>query len=154
MSGRFNPSDVWQPFSVFSMAALQGDGQVVHLKGQVALDEDGRVVGKGDMQAQTRKTLENIRAVLASIGGEMADIVSLTQYVTDIDAFMKTRDLRREFFAEPYPVTTTVQVVRLYDPDLVVEMTASAEIPRERFKPPCAPPAAAAASGSGRSTAR
>jgi enamine deaminase RidA (YjgF/YER057c/UK114 family) len=49
---------------------------------------------------------------------------------------MKTGDVRREFFGEPFPVTTTVQVVRLYDPDLLVEITAMAEIPRERFKRP------------------
>ena len=44
----------------------------------------------------------------------MEDIVSLTHYVTDIDAFMTTGDVRRRFFTEPYPVTTTVQVERLY----------------------------------------
>ena len=44
---------------------------------------------------------------------------------------MKTGDIRREFFGEPFPVTTTVQVVCLYDPDLLVEITAMAEIPRE-----------------------
>jgi len=64
----------------------------------------------------------------------MQDIVSLTHYVTDIDAFMMTGDIRRQFFVEPYPVTTTVQVVRLYHPDLLVEMTAIAEIPHDRFR--------------------
>ena len=123
------------------MAVIQGAGQIVHLKGQVALDEQGHVVGKGDMRAQTRKTLENIQSVLASIGGEMQDIVSLVHYVADIDAFMTTGDIRRQFFVEPYPVTTTVQVVRLYHPDLLVEITATAEIPRDRFRRPAAGPA-------------
>ena len=118
------------------MAVIQGTGQVVHLKGQVALDPQGQVVGPGDMRAQTRQVLENIRTVLASIGGTMADVVSLTQHVTDIDAFMTTGDIRRQFFVEPYPVTTTVQVVRLYRTDLLVEITANAEIPRERFRRP------------------
>lgn len=63
---------------------------------------------------QTRKTLENVRAV--------------THHVTDIEAFMKTADIR--------PVTTTVEVVRLFHPDLVVEMTATAQVPNDRFKPP------------------
>jgi 2-iminobutanoate/2-iminopropanoate deaminase len=88
------------------------------------------------MRVQTRKTLENIKTVLGSVGGTMADVVSLTHYVTDIDGFMQTGDIRRAFFSEPYPVTTTVQVVRLYDPDLMVEITAVAEIPRERFTRP------------------
>lgn len=136
MVDSFNPSTVWAPFGAFSMGAIQGDGQVVHLKGQVALDSGGRIVGKGDMGAQTRKTLENIQSVLSSVGGAMRDIVSLTHYVTDIEDFMKTGDIRREFFAEPYPVTTTVQVVRLYHLDLLVEITATAEILRDRFKRP------------------
>lgn len=135
----FNPPDVWAPFGAFSMAAVQGEGRVVHLKGQVALDRDGAVVGKGDMRAQTRKTLENISRVLAHVGGGMADILSLTHYVTDIGQFMATGDIRREFFAAPYPATTTVQVAALYEPDLLIEITAIAEIPRDRFKPPAAP---------------
>jgi len=91
VSTAFNPADLWQPFSVFSMGVVQGGGRVVHLKGQIALDKTGRIVGKADMRAQTRKTLENIQAVLACVGGTMADIISLTQYVTDIDAFLSTR---------------------------------------------------------------
>ena len=66
----------------------------------------------------------------------MTDVVSLTQHVTDIEEFMKTGHIRREFFAEPFPVTTTVQVVRLYHPELLIEITAIAEIPRDRFTRP------------------
>jgi len=136
MTDGFNPAGVWAPFGAFSMGVIQGDGQLVHLKGQVALDNDGQVVGQGDMRAQTRKTLENIQAVLASVGGNMTDIVSLTHYVTDIEQFMMTGDIRREFFTEPFPVTTTVQIVRLYHADLLVEVTATAEVPRDRFRRP------------------
>ncbi len=136
MAKRFNPAEIWTPFGAFSMAVAQGDGQVVHLKGQVALDRDGRLIGKGDMRAQVRKVLENIAAVLASLGGNMGDVVSLTHYTTDIDRFMNTGDIRTAFFADPYPVTTTVQVARLYDPDVLIEITAIAEIPRDRFRTP------------------
>lgn len=133
-----NPPGVWSPFGAFSMAVIQGDGQVVHLKGQVSLDRDGQVVGAGDMRAQVRKVLENIRTVLASMGGTMADVVSLVHYATDIEAFMGTGDIRKEFFSSPFPVTTTVQVARLYRPDLLIEVTAVVEIPRERFRRPVA----------------
>ena len=136
MATRFNPPDLWQPFGAFSMGAVQGEGQVVHLKGQVALDREGQVVGKGDVRAQVRRTLENIQAALSHVGGELGDVFSLTHYTTDIDAFMGSGDIRKEFFAAPYPVTTTVEVARLYDPDLLVEITAIAEIPRDRFRPP------------------
>lgn len=136
MIDSFNPPDVWPPFGAFSMGVVQGEGQVVYLKGQVALDRDGQIVGKGDMKAQVRKTLENIQAVLSHVGGDMGDIVSLTQYVTDIEAFMRAGEVRRQFFAPPFPVTTTVEVSRLYDADLLVEITAIAEIPKDRFRRP------------------
>ena len=132
----FDPPEVWSPFGAFSMAVLQGDGQTVYLKGQVALDRGGEVVGAGDMKAQVEQVLENIKTVLAHVGGEMGDIVSLTQYLTDIEAFMAAGDVRKRYFAPPYPVTTTVEVVRLYRPELMVEIAAIAEIPRDRFRRP------------------
>ena len=138
MIDSFNPPDVWSPFGAFSMGVIQGDGQIVYLKGQVSLDQDGQIVGKRDMQAQVRKTLENIQAILEHIGGTMADIVSLTQYVTDIKLFMGAGEVRKQFFAAPYPITTTVQISSLYDPDLMVEITAIAEIAQDRFKRPIA----------------
>lgn len=136
MSTAYNPPDLWQPFGAFSQLQILGEGRVVHLKGQVALDRDGTVVGAGDMRMQVGQVLENIKTALAAIGGEMRDVVSLTQYVTDIAAFMQAGDIRRRYFAAPYPVTTTVQVMRLYHPELVVEITAIAEIPLARFQAP------------------
>jgi 2-iminobutanoate/2-iminopropanoate deaminase len=134
MADSFNPPNIWQPFGAFSMMKIQGAGQIVHLKGQVALDKDGHIVGTNDMRMQLRKVLENIHAVLASVGGTMADIMSLTHYATDIEQFMAAGDIRKEFFAEPFPVTTTVEITRLYHPDLLIEITAVAEIPHERFR--------------------
>ena len=75
------------------------------------------------------------------MGGGTNEVLSLTHYVTDIEAFMTAGDIRRQFFAEPYPVTTTVQVVRLYYADLLVEITATAEISRDRFQVLSAGPA-------------
>ncbi|WP_175890081.1 RidA family protein [Burkholderia cepacia] len=136
MAEAVNPPEVWAPFGAFSMAVIQGDGRIVHLKGQVALDRDGQVVGHGDMRMQVRQTLDNIRAVLAAMGGQMQDVISLVHYATDIDAFMQAGDIRSTYFAAPYPVTTTVQVERLYHPDLLIEITAVAEIPLARFRRP------------------
>lgn len=136
MAEAVNPTNLWAPFGAFSMAVIQGDGRIVHLKGQVALDRDGHVVGAGDMRAQVRQTLGNIRDVLGAMGGRMQDVISLVHYATDIDAFMQAGDIRTMCFAEPCPVTTTVQVERLYRPDLLIEIAAVAEIPRARFRMP------------------
>ena len=132
----FNPSDVWKPFGTFSIVVAQGLGQVLHLKGQVSLNNDGEVIGENDIEIQVETTLKNIQTVLGNFGGRMEDIYSLTHHVTDIEAFMTTGHIRNKYFSEPFPITTTVEVSRLYHPALMVEITASAEIPRDRFSEP------------------
>lgn len=136
MADSYNPDDLWAPFGAFSLMTIQGPGQIVNLKGQVSLDPTGAVVGAGDMRIQVDQVLKNIQAVLASVGGTMSDVTSLTHYTTDIAAFMTTGDIRNAYFSAPYPVTTTVEVAALYHPDLVIEITANAEIPRDRFQRP------------------
>ena len=138
MASSCNPDNLWQPFGAFSMMVMQGSGQVVHLKGQVSLDASGAILGPGDMRIQVRQVLTNIKAALAAVGGRMSDVISLVHYTTDIQAFMQTGDIRQQFFAEPYPVTTTVGVAALYNADLVIEITAVAEIPKDRFRAPAA----------------
>lgn len=132
----FNPDNVWKPFGTFSQAVVQGSGKIIHLKGQVSLDREGNIVGTGDTAAQVEKALENIESILSVFGGRMEDIYTLTHHVTDIEEFMKTGAIRTRYFKSPYPVTTTVEVSRLYHPDLLVEITSSAEIPLDRFIEP------------------
>ena len=136
MAKHFNPPEIWQPFGAFAMGVALGEGRPVLLKGQVALDRDGRLVGRGDMEAQLRQTLDNVAAALAHVGGDLGDTVSLTQYTTDIETFMTLGPVRTSYFTEPYPVTTTLQVARLYDPDVLVEIQAVAEVPLGRYRPP------------------
>ena len=64
-----NPDSVWRPFGAFSMAVVQGTGQVVHMKGQVSLNREGNIVGEDDIEKQVTQALENIQSVLASFGG-------------------------------------------------------------------------------------
>ena len=132
----FNPDSIWKPFGAFSQAVVQGAGKIIHLKGQVSLDKEGEIVGEGDIDAQVENALENIKTILSEFDGRMEDVYSLTHHVTNIEEFMKTGHIRARFFKPPYPVTTTVEVVRLYHPDLLVEITGSAEIPLERFVEP------------------
>jgi len=139
MIDSFDCPEIWAPFGAFSHAVVQGDGRIVHLKGQVALAPDGSVVAPGEMRGQVERVLENIRLVLGTVGGCMTDIQVLVQHVTDIDAFAAAGDIRERYFRPPYPATTTVEVVRLFRPELTVEITATAEIPRSRFVRPPSP---------------
>ena len=84
MADAFNPPGVAVPFGIFSNAAWQPPGRVLHISGQVGIDENWNVVGEGDMPAQCRQTLMNIQAILDSVGGVMDDIVSVIVYVTDM----------------------------------------------------------------------
>ena len=111
--------------------------RVLFTAGLTGRDAAGNLV-TGGMAPQVHRTFERLQAIVGHAGAGFDAVVKQLVYVTDIDAFMTTGDIRRRFFVEPYPVTTTVQVVRLYHPDLLVEITAAAEIPRDRFRRPAA----------------
>ena len=127
MAKSFNPPDIWKPCGAFSQVVAAGAGQTLYLKGQVALDLNGNVVGEGDMRAQVAQVLKNVSAILVAVGGRMSDIVSIQQFTTDIQAFMQCGDIRSVYFQAPYPVTTTVEVSSLYDPRLLIEITCIAD---------------------------
>jgi enamine deaminase RidA (YjgF/YER057c/UK114 family) len=66
--------------------------------------------------------------------GVMGDVISLTQSGTDIEAFLQAGDIRQRYFSASYPVTTTIEIRRLYHPILLIGIAAIADIPRNRFR--------------------
>ena len=133
MAQGFNVKGVVEPFGIFSSAAWQPKGRVLHVSGHVSQNAAGRTVGKGDMAAQTRQVLENIHDVLASVGGTMDDIAKVTVFVTDVAEIAKIHEVRAGFFKKPYPASTLVQVAQLIDPDWLIEIEAVAVIPQQRI---------------------
>jgi len=80
----------------------------------VATDETGKLVGKGDMKAQTRQALENVKSALAKLGATLDDVVKVTIFVTDMTDFKGIHEVRRQYFKKgSYPASTLVQVSRL-----------------------------------------
>ncbi len=133
-----NSPDIWQPRGRgFSMACAQpGDGEVIRFTGQVSWDADENIVGKGDVREQTRQCFRNIKALLASVGGQMQDLVEITTYFTDRSQLADIQQVRLEFLSpETPPVSTSVMVAGLGHPDFLVELTPIAVIPTERFQP-------------------
>lgn len=128
MADAFNAPGVVKPFGAFSSAAWQPPGRVLHVSGCVAQDENGETVGRNSMEAQTRQVLENIRTVLAHAGATMDDVVKVTVLVTDVSEVAAIHEVRREFFNEPYPASTLVQVARLIDPEWLIEIEAVAVV--------------------------
>ncbi|KNB50166.1 RidA family protein [Streptomyces caatingaensis] len=108
---------------------VAGAGRFVAVSGQVALDERGRVVGEGDVAAQTRQVFENLRRCLAAAGASFADVVKLTYFVTDIADLPAIRAVRDGFVdaARP-PASSAVQVAALFRPELVLEVEALAVV--------------------------
>ncbi|QFU91431.1 RidA family protein [Amycolatopsis sp. YIM 10] len=138
MTHRFNPSGMWQPNGrAFSQGVVQGEGAVLHVTGQVAWDEHGDVVGAGDVEAQMEKAVDNVRLVLAEVGGELADIVSMTIYFLDRADLPGIQRVRaRHFPLETAPASVLIQVPGLVAPELLVELVPIAVVPPERFRPP------------------
>lgn len=138
MTHRFNPPGMWQPNGrAFSQGVVRGEGFVVDVTGQVAWDEHGDVVGTGDVEVQMEKAVDNVRLVLAQVGGELADIVSMTIYFldrADLPAIQRVRS--RHFPAETAPASVLIQVPGLVEPELLVELVPIAVVPPSRFVRP------------------
>ena len=136
MKTAIQPPGVWRAFGCNAMGLVVGAGRQVLLSGQVAWDEQRHLVGAGDMRAQAQQTFRNIQASLAAVGGEMDDVVSIVTYVTTPRGLKDIHDVRTEFFSPPYPVSTLVHVAALVDEDLLIEITATAIVPEDRYREP------------------
>jgi len=134
----FETNGVWRARSRgFQMGVAQPDGVTIHLTGQVAWNSNEEIVGRGDVEAQTRQCFENISFLLREVGGELSDIVAVTTYYTDRSQLPIIQRVRLEFLkSESAPVSTSVMVAGLGHQDFLVELTPIAVVPRDRFKMP------------------
>jgi len=113
-----------EPISHYTDAVRAGD--LLFVSGCVPVDSEGKLVGDGDVVAQTRQALENVGRVLEAAGVTFADIAKVTLYLTDVDDRPKINPVRREFFGETRPASTLVEVSRLAIPGAKVEIEAVA----------------------------
>jgi len=102
-------------------------GHVLYLYGAVAFNERGELVGKGDIRAQTRQALENIKALVEAAGGTMRDVTQTTVYLTDLSNAAGMNEVYRTYFPVEPPARATVRV-GLGHPDFLIEIQATAVI--------------------------
>ncbi|MFE0821564.1 RidA family protein [Streptomyces sp. NPDC058794] len=107
-----------------------GTGRFVAVSGQLALDEDGKLVGDGDAAAQARQVFENLRRCLAAAGATFDDVVKLTFFVTDMAHMSAIRAARAEHISDDrLPAASAVQVAALVRPEFLMEIEAFAVVP-------------------------
>jgi enamine deaminase RidA (YjgF/YER057c/UK114 family) len=119
----------WQKDLGFVQANdLTGVKRIVFCAGQVSVDSEGKPLHPGEMVPQIMQALDNLEAVLQHAEVKLADVVRMNYYTTDIPAFRKAEPLLKERLEKSgcHPVSTLIGVAALYDPDIVVEIEATA----------------------------
>jgi enamine deaminase RidA (YjgF/YER057c/UK114 family) len=124
-----NPPGTPRPLGPYANVTIAPPGgKLVFCAGTVALDADGEIVGEGDIVAQTRQVMENLRLALEAAGATFADVVKIVNYVTDVTEYRKIAPVRAEYLTEPYPVSSMVEVSGLMYPELLIEIEATAVV--------------------------
>jgi len=121
------PNDKWPVRYTFSPATRVGN--LVFLSGTTGTDDNGNIVGPGDIVAQTRRIFEKFSLILQSVGGSLFNIVETTDYVLSLEEYQKTAALRRELFnGPPWPAATGVVVAGLIREGALIEIKGIAAL--------------------------
>lgn len=122
-----DPAELFDARPLGMSQAVSATGRLVVVSGQVALDRNGVVVGRGDFEAQAVQVFENLAVALAAAGATFGDVIRLGSYLTDLSNLRALRDVRLRYLSEPYPAATAVGAT-LAMPELLIEVDAIAMV--------------------------
>ena len=117
-----------KPVAHYKMATRMEGGRLLYIAGQVARDAQGNVLAAGDIRTQAREVFQNLQRVLQAAGGDLADLLKITTYITRIENFPAVAEVRQQFFPGELPASTLIVVTRLAQPDLLIEVEGMAAI--------------------------
>ena len=103
-------------------------GNTVYVAGQVAQDEKGQPVGRGDFTAQATQVFENLKKALTSAGADFGDLVKITVYITDPRYREPLGEVRSRYLTGPLPASTLIVVAGLASPDYLLEIEGIAVV--------------------------
>ena len=113
-----------EPISHYTDAVVAG--KTIYVSGCGASDADGKLVGRGDITAQTRKTLDNMKIALAAAGGTLDDVVKVTVYLADVNDRQKVNEVRKEYFKDNKPASTLIEISKFALDGMLIEIEAIA----------------------------
>ena len=122
-----NPPALSAPTGYTHVVQVHG-GRTIYIAGQVALDKSGNVVGKGDFGAQATQVFENLKSALAAGGATFDNLVKVTTFVTDLSQMQTLRSIRAKYYGKNSPASTLVQITKLANDDLMIEIEAIAVV--------------------------
>jgi enamine deaminase RidA (YjgF/YER057c/UK114 family) len=122
------PKNLNDPRPRYTHGILTEGGKLLFVAGQTASDQNGNVVGKGDIKAQTRQVFANLKAVLEEAGGTMDDLVMTTTYIVDREYREGYNEVRQGIYRKDPPTSTLVIVKGLAHPDYLIEIAGIAVI--------------------------
>ena len=102
--------------------------RLVFISGLTSKRVDGTIEGIGDIEAQTRQVCENLKAAVEEAGGTLDDICRVDVYVRNMEHFDTIHKVRREYFKEPLPSSTMVEVTKMTSPEFLIEISAIAVV--------------------------